>query len=101
MTKQEFEAMDFDVFMEWAYEYLDDVTTVDTLIEYAICKIKDDDIGMALHVLNAVYDNPYDTEWYRYDYCMGKLETPTPITEKADLEDLMFFEDEEVSTNDC
>ena len=29
-----------------------------------------------------------------YDYNMGTLETPTPITEKEDLEHLIYFDDE-------
>jgi hypothetical protein len=51
--------------------------------------------GMALHIINAIYNNPYNTEYYRYDYSMGRLETPTPIVDKDDIEDLIFFDDEE------
>lgn len=94
MTKKEFEAMSFEDFMEWANENLDDVTDEEILKEFAIEKLQDDNFNMALHIINAIYNNPYDTEYYRYDYSMGTLETPTPITDKEDLEDLIFFDDE-------
>lgn len=94
MTRKEFEAMSFEDFMEWANENLDDVTDEEILKEFAIEKLQDDNFNMALHIINAIYNNPYDTEYYRYDYSMGTLETPTPITDKEDLEDLTFFDDE-------
>ena len=94
MTRKQFESMSFENLMEWAVEKLDGITTEDTLKDFAMEKLQNDDFGMALHIINAIYDNPYNTEWYRYDYCMGTLETPTPITEKEDIEDLIDFEDE-------
>lgn len=95
MTREKFGAMSFDELMEWAYENLDDVTDEETLKQFAMCNLEDDDFGMTLHIINAIYENPYNTEWYRYDYCMGRLQTPSPITDKEDIEDLIFFEDEE------
>lgn len=95
MTRKEFETMSFEDFIEWANENLDDVTDEEILKEFAINKLQNDDFNMALHIINAIYNNPYNTEYYRYDYCMGTLQTPTPITDKEDLEDLIFFDDEE------
>lgn len=95
MTREEFEEMSFEELMEWAYENLDDVTHEDTLKNFAIDKIQSDHFNLALHVINAIYENPYDTQWYLYDYSMGTLEEPTPITEKADIEHLIDFEEEE------
>lgn len=94
MTREQFENMDFEDLMEWAYENINDITTEETLKEFAIEKLQGDNFGMALHIINAMYDNPYLTEWYRYDYSMGTLETPTPIADKEDIEDLIDFEDE-------
>ena len=94
MTRARFEAMDFDCLMELAAENLNEVTTEENLKEFAIEKLENDDFGMALHIINAICENPYNTEFYRYDYSMGKLEPPTPITEKADIEDLIDFEEE-------
>lgn len=94
MTRTEFEIMDFKDLMEWAIENLKDVTHEDTLKEFAKEKLENDDFGMVLHIINAVWDNPYNTEYYLYDYSMGTLETPTPITDKEDIEDLIDFEEE-------
>lgn len=93
MTKKEFKNISFEEFIEWANENINDVTHEDILKEFAIKKLQDDDFGIALHIINAIYNNPYDTEYYRYDYSMGRLETPKPITEKEDLEDLIFFDE--------
>ena len=82
---------DFNAFLEWACSYVDDITTEETLKEYGISKIEDDNFGVGLHVLNAIYENPYDTEYYRYDYNMGTLDTPTPILEYDDISDLIFY----------
>lgn len=95
MTRKKFEAISFDNLMIWAYMNLDDVTDEETLKEFAMEKLQDDNFGMALHIINAIYENPYDTEWYRYDYSMGTLQTPSPIVDKEDIEDLIFFDDED------
>jgi hypothetical protein len=95
MTREQFDNISFDELLDLAYEEVSDITTEDILIDFAKTKIDDDNIMMALHVLNAIYDNPYDTEYYLYDYNMGTLETPKPITCKEDFEDYIDFEDEE------
>lgn len=95
MTKKEFDNMSFDEVFEWANENINDLTTEDILIDFAKTKIDDENIGMALHVLNAVHNNCHDTEYYLYDYSMGTLESPTPVTCKEDLEDYIDFDDEE------
>lgn len=95
MTKAEFENMSFEDLIEYAKENLNDVTDEETLKQFAIEKLENDAFNMALHIINAIYNNPYNTEFYRYDYNMGTLETPTPITEHSDIEDLIDFDDEE------
>ena len=95
MTREEFEKMSFEELMEWANENLDEVTVKDTLKNFAIDNIESEHYYLATHVLNALSENPYDTQWYLYDYSMGTLEEPTPITEKADIEHLIDFEEEE------
>ena len=94
MTRAEFEKMDFQDLMDYAMENLNDVTDEETLKQFAAEKLESDDFGMVLHIIEAIYNNPYDTEYYRYDYSMGTLETPTPITELADIDDLIDFDDE-------
>ena len=95
MTRAEFEAIEFDELIELMYENSYDVTSEETLKSFAMDKLQDDDFRMALHIINAIYNNPYDTEWYRYDYSMGTLQTPSPITDKEDVEDLIDFGDED------
>lgn len=58
----------------WAYEDLKD---------FAIDLIKDDNILLATHILNALNDE--STEYYNYDASMGTLEEVTPITSKEDF----------------
>lgn len=96
MTRKEFEAMNLEELVEWAYENLNDITTEDVLLDFAKSKIDDDNIYLAIHVLQAVWNSGEAFNgYYRYDYNMGTLETPTPITCKEDLEDLIDFEEEE------
>ena len=94
MIREQFEAMNFNELMECAYENLDDVTTEEDLKEFAMYSLENDNFSMALHIINAIYENPYDTEWYRYDYSMGTLDTPIPIVNKEDIEDLIDFYEE-------
>ena len=82
----------FDAFLEWACSYVDDITTEENLKEYGISKIEDDNFSVGLHVLTAIFENRYNTEYYRYDYNMGTLDTPTPITEYDDISDLIFID---------
>jgi hypothetical protein len=83
--------------MDWIEENsrYSPITHEEILIDFAKTKIDDDNIGMAIHVLGAIYNNPSDTEYYLYEYDMGMLDTPTPITCKEDLEDWIDFDDEE------
>lgn len=95
MTRQDFDKMSFEDLMCWAEEYLPEVTTEDTLIHYAKDSIDNDDFHMAIHILSAIYENPYDTTYYRYDYTMGTYQIPEPITDKEDIEDFIDFEEDE------
>lgn len=99
MTEAKFKEMSFEEFLDWANENINDLTTEDILIDFAKSKIDDDNIGMAIHILGAIHNNPHDTEYYLYDYCMGTLDTPTPVTCKEDFEHLIDFDEEE--DEDC
>lgn len=92
ITKKQFNKMTDEEAIEWAFENLDYLTYEDNLLEFAKTKIDDDNVFMALHVLNAVYNNKQDTDIYMYDYSMGTLETPTPIVDKEDLEPYIDFD---------
>ena len=51
---------------------------------------------VAIHLLQAINENPSD--FYDYDYCMGTLESPTPLILLKDLID--YCEDTEENEND-
>lgn len=95
MTRKEYEEMSLEELIEWAYENINDLTTEELLLDFAKAKIDDDNIYMALHILRAIYESSEAYNgYYLYDYSMGTLETPTPITCKEDFEHLIDFEED-------
>ncbi len=96
MTREQFEAMSFEELLEWAYENICDMHSEEGLIEMAKHEIDEENLGMAVHILSAVFNSDCpDDSYYLYDRSMGTLETPTPITCKEDLEDYINFDEEE------
>ena len=84
MTKKELNTLTFDEAIEKLEEENDCITTYNILKEFAIDNINNDNLFIAIHILQAIQD---ESEYYNYDYNMGTLETPTPITSLEDLED--------------
>lgn len=88
MTKKEL----YDIGVEKAVEILaqeiDGITTYDTLKDFAKDQIDEDNFYFVEHILGSLDETHY---YYKYDYSMGTLETPTPITSVEDLEE--FCED--------
>ena len=77
MTRRLFRAMSFEELVEWAYENVDDIHTEDGLIAMAKHEIDEENLGMALHILNAVYDSEApDDSYYLYDRSMGYSRNP-------------------------
>jgi hypothetical protein len=87
MTRAEFESKSFEEVMEQLNAERDDITTYENLKEYAKMQIDNDNLNVAAHVLNAIWNDSQD--WYNYDYNMGTLDTPVSIMEKADVEHLI------------
>lgn len=85
MTKAELHTKEFEDAVCELAEERDNITSYDTLLDFAIYLLKDQNVGFALHIINAIYNT--EGEWYDYDYCMGTLETPTPLKTIEDLED--------------
>lgn len=70
----------------WVYE---------DLKYFVIDLIKEDDILLATHILNALTDN--SASYYNYDETMGILDTVAPITTKEDFIDyLQNYNDEDI-----
>lgn len=69
--------------------------TYKDLKNLAIDSIKDNDILVATHILNALNSDP--ANYYNYDTSMGALENVTPITSKEDFIDyLEDYNDEDI-----
>ena len=99
MTKKEWEELTLDEAIDYAdYEYgVNELTSENSLIRFAKEKIDEDDLGLAIHILEAIYNSEEAYNgYYLYDYSAGTTSTPTPITCKEDLESyISFAEDEE------
>ena len=94
----DFRNMDFDEQIEWLNERVDGIWSDDSLNDYLVNLIQSYDYGTALHILDALYNDPTDATWYKYDASMGTMSTPEPLADSSDLEDIyieMFGEDDE------
>lgn len=85
MTIYELNSMTFAEAVEKLHEEKDQITTADSLKDFAIHHIKKDNFYLAIHVLNALNENYSD--YYDYDYSMGTLDTPTALRTLHDLQD--------------
>lgn len=88
MTRAEFEEKSFDDVMSQFNEELDEITTLDRLKEFAKLKIDEGNYLLAGHIIEALQAG-YDEDWWDYDYCMGTLDAPIPLTGKTDVEHLI------------
>lgn len=91
MTRKEFETKSFDEVMEQLNEEREDITTIDMLKEFIKEKVDSDELNLASHLCNAIWNDPhsYDSDWYIYDYYMGALDTPCCVSVKEDVEYLI------------
>lgn len=101
MTRKQFEEMCLEELVEWSYENVDDVHHEDTLIEMAKHEIDEENLNVAIHILEGIYESEEAINgYYIYDRCMGTLEPVTPITCKEDLEDYIDFDEDEEEEDD-
>ena len=96
MKVKELYAMNFNDACERLSEQTDLITTYESLKDFAIHMIREDHLYLALHILDAIHSSPAD--YYDYDYSMGTLETPTPLTLTFDLID--YCDDKEETDHD-
>lgn len=87
MTRADFEAKTFDELIEQLQNEDQDICSYDYLKDFAKHLIDEENIGFALHILNAIYTEP--GEYFEYDCSMGTLQTPSGLTEKSDIEHLI------------
>lgn len=91
MKLSELKTMSLYEALEKLEEEKDQITTREALKHFAIDNIQNDRIFLAAHILSAINENYAD--YYDYDYCMGTLEKPTPLTSLQDLEDYCEFDE--------
>ena len=91
MNKHDFENKSFDELIDDLLENVESIMSYNTLKDYAISLIDEDDLLCAIHILNALFDD--DAEWYDYETSMGTLQTPTGLTCKEDIAHYFYFED--------
>ena len=89
MTRREFEEKSFEDVMSQLNEECDQITTLDRLKEFAKLKIDEGNYPLANHIIVALQAG-HDEDWWDYDYCMGTLDTPIPLTEKTDVGHLIY-----------
>lgn len=85
MTIKELHEMNFNDAAELLYGEHPLITTYETLKEFAVHQINEDRLFLAIHILESIHNDPAD--FYSYDFCMGTLETPSPLYTSYDLED--------------
>ena len=98
MTKKEWEELTLDEAIDWAdFEYgVSELTSEDSLIHFSKEKIDEDNLFLAIHILEAIYNSEEAYNgYYLYDYSLGTMSTPMPITCKEDLEGYISFEEDE------
>ena len=96
MTREQFNSMSLEELVEWAYENIDCVHHEDALIEMAKHEIDEENLQMAIHILEGIYESEEACGgYYIYDRCMGVLELVIPITCKEDLEYYIDFPEDE------
>ncbi len=86
MTVLELYQKGFDAAIKELMEQREDISTYETLKDFIKSKIDEDNLIVAAHLITELKDCPY-ADYYGYDFCMGTLETPTPLKSIADLED--------------
>lgn len=101
MTRKQFEKIEEREGFNNAMAILSDtnglVTTYDILKEFAINLLNEDNVGFALHILEAIYDTDINSEWYYYDYTAGTTCTPTNLVDIEDVDSFIGFDEEEVA----
>ena len=91
MKKTDLRDKTFEELIEKLQEKCEYITSYENLKDFAIEEIKNENLYLALHVLEAITDDSAD--WYYYDYSMGTLETPSSRKNKEDILTLDSFID--------
>lgn len=85
MKVKDLKKLTFEEAIEKLEEENNCITTYCMLKEFAIDNINNDNLFIAIHILQALQED--EAEYYSYDYSMGTLERPTSIKSLEDIED--------------
>ena len=97
MNRNDFENKSFEELVEQLFdEGL--LTTYEAMKERAVEAVKNDDLTLALHILEAL--DRYTTDYYAYDYAMGQLQEPSSVCCKEDVECYVEEEHKHVMTRE-
>lgn len=92
MTRAEFaEIAEYGSVFDALYELeneCDEITCEEILKEFIAEHVMTEDYALAEHLCSALNETYSSTGLWRYDYCMGLLDTPTPVENIDDVEDL-------------
>ena len=92
MTKEVFNKLSFEeAVSQLQDEGIGTITNIEVLKDFIKEKIDNDDFNVAIHLLEAIWNDPSpeDSYYWDYDYCMGTLDKPTSINSKEDIKHLI------------
>lgn len=92
MTREEFDEMSLYDLIDIAENEGIDIQSRDVLKDFVKYQIDEDNMFLAVHVLQALADD--DAEFFVYDFGMGTLEEPDAIWDKDDL--IEYFESQDL-----
>ena len=97
---EDFRNLEFEEQMDWLLENggagSDLIWSYDSLKDFAIWEIEQDDVGFALYILEAIYNSSGASDWYTWDASSGTMSSIEQISDGDDAEDLyitIFGED--------
>lgn len=89
MTRKEFEKYKADDDLEGLYAALeekDGIHSYDSLKEYAVKLLEKDDVGLAVWILQSIYESPYGADFFAWDMAAGKCDSIKPVCTFEDAE---------------
>ena len=82
MTRQDYEDKTLNELIEQLNEENDCIHSRESMKDMAIHFIKEDDMGVAKHIIEGI-DN--SAEWFDWDVSMGTMDEVSPIVWKIDI----------------
>lgn len=98
MTKKQFQKIEekhgFTLAMKQLWEESDCIKDYECLKDLAIHALSKDNVGFAVHILNAIWNSEGDSDFYYYIPAEGTLCTPRCLNNVDDVEKYVGFDKE-------